>query len=307
MAAPNTLPLPNNTVYVNNLNEKVKIVELQKALTHVFTQFGNILEVQASKALKKRGQAWVVFDSKESAEKCIKEMNGFNFYDKPMRCNFAKSKSDIIAKRDGSYVARPKKPMRNKKKKRMKKRKQESKDSKSNGKKKKVKSDKPGAPSGMAPSMPANGRGPPPAPSNLPPSVPMHMNNRNGRPTMSFPPRQAAGPNRLLFIENLPEDIKMEEIDILFNSKPGWNRGERVLVNKIRGREGDVAGEGSYLIEIFQSILGIPTTFKETRVISVRGVAFVEFDTDYLAGLALGQVAEAKVRGEKLRISYAKS
>mmetsp|Transcript_11320 Transcript_11320/g.15674 ORF Transcript_11320/g.15674 Transcript_11320/m.15674 type:complete len:269 (+) Transcript_11320:71-877(+) len=268
MAAPNTLPLPNNTVYVNNLNEKVKIVELQKALTHVFTQFGNILEVQASKALKKRGQAWVVFDSKESAEKCIKEMNGFNFYDKPLRINFAKSKSDIIAKRDGTYVERPKKPMRNKKKKRMKKRKQEAKDSKSNGKKKKVKSQKPGAPSGMAPSMPANGRGPPPAPSNLPPSVPMQMNNRNGRPAMSFPPRQAAGPNRILFIEHLPEDVKMEEIDILFNTKPG---------------------------------------FKETRVINVRGVAFVEFDTDYLAGLALGQVAEATVRGEKLRISYAKS
>eukprot|EP00633_Aureoumbra_lagunensis_P002489 CAMPEP_0197288138 /NCGR_PEP_ID=MMETSP0890-20130614/5094_1 /TAXON_ID=44058 ORGANISM="Aureoumbra lagunensis, Strain CCMP1510" /NCGR_SAMPLE_ID=MMETSP0890 /ASSEMBLY_ACC=CAM_ASM_000533 /LENGTH=144 /DNA_ID=CAMNT_0042758611 /DNA_START=233 /DNA_END=667 /DNA_ORIENTATION=+ len=35
-------------------------------------------------------------------------MQGFPFYDKPMRIAFAKSKSDIIAKADGTFVSREK-------------------------------------------------------------------------------------------------------------------------------------------------------------------------------------------------------
>ena len=36
------------------------------------------------------------------------KMQGFPFYDKPMRIAFSKSKSDVVAKRDGSFVAREK-------------------------------------------------------------------------------------------------------------------------------------------------------------------------------------------------------
>lgn len=35
-------------------------------------------------------------------------MQGFPFYDKPMRIQYAKSTSDIIAKKNGTYVERPK-------------------------------------------------------------------------------------------------------------------------------------------------------------------------------------------------------
>lgn len=37
----NLLP-ENNTIYINNLNEKVKERELKKALTAVFKQFGKV-------------------------------------------------------------------------------------------------------------------------------------------------------------------------------------------------------------------------------------------------------------------------
>merc|ERR1712083_1163949 len=38
-----------------------------------------------------------------------KSLQGFPFYNKPMRINFAKTKSDIVAKKDGTFVERPKK------------------------------------------------------------------------------------------------------------------------------------------------------------------------------------------------------
>lgn len=47
---------PNQTIYINNLNEKIKKEELKKSLYHVFSQFGAILEVQAEKTMRKRGQ-----------------------------------------------------------------------------------------------------------------------------------------------------------------------------------------------------------------------------------------------------------
>lgn len=71
---------PNQTLYINNLNEKVKkegevvspsllfclkcvlsSTELKKSLYAIFSQFGPILDIVAVKSLKMRGQAFVVF------------------------------------------------------------------------------------------------------------------------------------------------------------------------------------------------------------------------------------------------------
>ncbi|KAH8055252.1 hypothetical protein JL720_14364 [Aureococcus anophagefferens] len=63
---------PNQTVYINNLNEKIKKDALKKSIYSVFA------------------------------------MQGFPFFDKPMRIAFAKAKSDVVSKADGSFVAREK-------------------------------------------------------------------------------------------------------------------------------------------------------------------------------------------------------
>jgi RNA recognition motif-containing protein len=47
---------PTQTLYVNNLNEKVKKDVLKKTLYAVFSQFGRVIEIVASKGLKLRGQ-----------------------------------------------------------------------------------------------------------------------------------------------------------------------------------------------------------------------------------------------------------
>lgn len=100
---------PNHTLYVNNLNEKLKRDELVKALRHVFGQFGKIVDVVCyTKIVKAKGQAFVVFEDITSATKALREMQNFMFYNKPMRVSYAKRKSDAISKRDGTFVARPK-------------------------------------------------------------------------------------------------------------------------------------------------------------------------------------------------------
>ncbi|RVX20428.1 U1 small nuclear ribonucleoprotein A [Vitis vinifera] len=74
---------PNMTIYINNLNEKIKLEELKKSLFAVFSQFGKIMEVLAFKTLKHKGQAWVVFEEVSSATNALRQMQGFPFYDKP--------------------------------------------------------------------------------------------------------------------------------------------------------------------------------------------------------------------------------
>ena len=56
-----------------------------------------------------RGQAFVIFNDVTMAANALRSMQGFPFYDKPMRISYAKNQSDIIAKRYGTYVERPKK------------------------------------------------------------------------------------------------------------------------------------------------------------------------------------------------------
>lgn len=91
MAAPEYPEMPqNHTIYVNNLNEKIKKDELKRSLYAIFSQFGPILDILVSKTLKMRGQAFVVFKEINSAGNALKSMQGFPFYDKPMRIQFAK-------------------------------------------------------------------------------------------------------------------------------------------------------------------------------------------------------------------------
>eukprot|EP00092_Neocalanus_flemingeri_P013239 GFUD01014269.1.p1 GENE.GFUD01014269.1~~GFUD01014269.1.p1 ORF type:complete len:212 (+),score=45.68 GFUD01014269.1:51-686(+) len=100
---------PNHSVYINNLNEKIKKDDLKKSLYAIFSQFGQILDIVAMKTLKMRGQAFVIFKEISAATNALRSMQGFPFYDKPMRIGYSKSDSDIIAKMKGTFTERPKK------------------------------------------------------------------------------------------------------------------------------------------------------------------------------------------------------
>lgn len=53
-----------------------------------------------------RGQSHVIFKEINSAATALRSMQGFPFYDKPMRIQFARDDSDVIAKAKGTFVER---------------------------------------------------------------------------------------------------------------------------------------------------------------------------------------------------------
>mmetsp|Transcript_2410 Transcript_2410/g.8603 ORF Transcript_2410/g.8603 Transcript_2410/m.8603 type:complete len:253 (-) Transcript_2410:91-849(-) len=95
---------PKETLYVHNLNEKVKLDELKKALYALFSQHGEVLDIVACKTYKLRGQAWIIFSSTASATAALQHLNGFEFYGKPLVISYAKELSDVITERKGGVV-----------------------------------------------------------------------------------------------------------------------------------------------------------------------------------------------------------
>jgi U2 small nuclear ribonucleoprotein B'' len=94
---------PSKTIYCQNLYEKIRSVDqMKKCLYAIFSQFGKILDVVVMRSIRLRGQAWVVFEEIGSATSALRAMQGFPFFEKPMRLSYAKSKSDATAKVDGT-------------------------------------------------------------------------------------------------------------------------------------------------------------------------------------------------------------
>ncbi|KAF4125329.1 tubulin-specific chaperone D [Geosmithia morbida] len=93
---------PITTVYVQNLEERVKIETLVESLRAIFSEFGNVVEIVAKKNLKSKGQAFVVFDNAQSAQNAVEETHGFSLFDKPMRVAMARTRSDKTVEMNGS-------------------------------------------------------------------------------------------------------------------------------------------------------------------------------------------------------------
>ncbi|XP_035024129.1 U2 small nuclear ribonucleoprotein B'' isoform X1 [Hippoglossus stenolepis] len=106
---------PNHTIYINNINDKVKKEELKRSLYALFSQFGQIIEIVASKTMNMRGQAFVVFKELAGATNALRQLQGFPFYNKPMRIQYAKTDSEVIAKVKGTYGDKEKKKEKKKK------------------------------------------------------------------------------------------------------------------------------------------------------------------------------------------------
>jgi len=101
------LSQPNTTLYVNNLNDKVNTEELRSQLYALFTTYGKIVDVVASKSTKMRGQAFLVFTDLTAATTAMRACEGMIFYDKPMRISYAKSKSYATSRREDPNFVPP--------------------------------------------------------------------------------------------------------------------------------------------------------------------------------------------------------
>ncbi|KAJ3117705.1 SWI/SNF complex component snf12 [Phlyctochytrium bullatum] len=108
MAAPRRRPMappptePNKTIYIRNLNEKISLKILRRSLEAIFSSFGNILELRASKCIKLRGQAFVTYDNQESATKALNEAQGFPLFSLPMDIQYARDKNYIFYAEEGT-------------------------------------------------------------------------------------------------------------------------------------------------------------------------------------------------------------
>ncbi|XP_022154903.1 U2 small nuclear ribonucleoprotein B'' 2-like [Momordica charantia] len=176
---------PNQTIYVKNLNEKVKKEELKRSLYALFSQYGRILDVVALKTPRLRGQAWVAFSEVTAASNAVRQMQNFPFYDKPMRIQYAKSKSDCVAKADGSFVPREKKKKQEEKAER----KRRAEDSHQ---------------------------------SAMPNGTTTENGSSNATFRHANPSAPEAAPNNILFIENLPHETSSMMLQVLFQQYPGF-------------------------------------------------------------------------------------
>lgn len=71
-------------------------------MTEIFSEYGTVIDLIAKKNLKARGQAFVVFDETEAAERAIKEVQGFELFEKPMILDYARTRSDATVQKEGS-------------------------------------------------------------------------------------------------------------------------------------------------------------------------------------------------------------
>jgi len=214
---------PNQTIYVNNLYEKLGKEELKKCLYSMFSQFGRILDVVCLKTIRLRGQAWIVFTDAASATNALKSMQGFLFFDKPIKISYAKTKSDAVAKLDGSF--KPDKQLR--------------------------------------------------AQKNAAARETVIRKTHANRPVSAPGASGSAGasglepPNKVLFVQNLPEAAKSSMVSMLFQQFPG---------------------------------------FLEVRMIETKpGIAFVDFETEENAAAALNGLHNFQITPSNvLHVSFAK-
>ncbi|KAG2183455.1 hypothetical protein INT43_006461 [Umbelopsis isabellina] len=94
---------PSQSLYIKGLPEKVLVEEIKASLYALFLSYGDILDIVIKKNNKMRGQAFIVFEEISAATAALRSLNGFSFYDNNINIQYAKSKSDAIAKLDGTY------------------------------------------------------------------------------------------------------------------------------------------------------------------------------------------------------------
>lgn len=90
----------SQTLYIQNLNEKVKNPIMKATLQNLFSNYGKVLSVVAHTNVRMRGQAFVSLDSVSVADKARKEAHLFPLYGKAMKITFAKTKSDSVVQND---------------------------------------------------------------------------------------------------------------------------------------------------------------------------------------------------------------
>ncbi|KAL2023956.1 hypothetical protein VTK56DRAFT_191 [Thermocarpiscus australiensis] len=201
------------TVYVRNLEERVKPEPLKQALHTIFSEYGNVIDIVAKTNLKAKGQAFVVFDNPDSARAAIEEVQGFELFEKPMQVALARTRSDATVKLTGNeedFEAHKRRRMAERDKKKA---------LESAEEQKRLKRPMPGAAAeaGARPAKNARGAG---------------LKATGAGPT-AVVPDEYLPPNRILFVQNLPDDFDKDALTAIFGRFEGFRE-----VRMVPGRSG---------------------------------------------------------------------
>lgn len=192
-----------SSVYIKNLNEKIKIPELKSTLQNEFSQFGNIIDIVAHKNLRMRGQAFVVFESIESAQKAQESYKNHELFGKPMILQFAKTRSEAAVKQTSNetdYEQYKKERLRRKEERGHIKQKKDFSKKRQKGT--------------------------------------QDQNKKNPKklkttPSTTTDTQGELPPNKVLFLENLPPGVSQDELSQIFSAYPGFIEIRLVPVRRL--------------------------------------------------------------------------
>ncbi|KAI1074628.1 RNA recognition domain-containing protein [Whalleya microplaca] len=204
---------PVATVYVRNLEERVKPEPLKEALRAIFSEYGNVIDIVAKTNLKAKGQAFVVFDRPESALQAVEEVQGFELFDKPIQVALARTRSDATVLKTGNkeeFELHQRRRLAEKDKKKAAEAAEEQKRLK-----------RPGAAAGAEGNRPAKAaRGG----TGL---------KATGPAANAVVPDEYLPPNKTLFVQNVPDDYDIDALTGIFGRFEGFRE-----VRLVPGRKG---------------------------------------------------------------------
>ncbi|KAI1109184.1 RNA recognition domain-containing protein [Nemania sp. NC0429] len=206
---------PIATVYVRNLEERVKPEVLKAGLAAVFSEYGNIIDVVARTNLKAKGQAFVVFDRPESALRAVDEVQGFELFGKPMQVALARTRSDATVASSGNkeeFELHQRRRLAEKDKRKAAEAAEEQKRLKRAGAAVAA-TDATGRPAKAA-----RGAG---------------LKATGGATANTVVPDEYLPPNKILFVQNLPDDYDIEALTAVFGRFEGFRE-----VRLVPGRKG---------------------------------------------------------------------
>ncbi|KAG7530297.1 hypothetical protein FFLO_05130 [Filobasidium floriforme] len=228
------------TLYIHNLNESVRIPILKETLLNLFKSYKPIAPVIAHRNLRMRGQAFISFPDRETAHKAKKEVAGFPLYGRPLQISFSRTNTDAaVSKFNGDEALAAHKAERAARKKISRRKNPLRQKAQAKLKAAAADSSATGQPIANAP-----------------------------RRTIQMPDEYLP-PNKVLFLQNLPEGTTKEDLQDVFEQHPN-------------------------LIEVRL----IPTK---------RDIAFVEYADEASSTVAKDALHNFKIDGEtKMKVTYAR-
>lgn len=104
--------IPRETLYINNINDKVSLNKLKRKLDEIFQKYGEIIQITAHKNLKMKGQAFITFKDIQSSTRAMEEEQESLVFGKRIHIRYAKTNSDNyfekIAKDESPILQRKK-------------------------------------------------------------------------------------------------------------------------------------------------------------------------------------------------------